>query len=112
VSARGQSTNQSRQSVSVRYPHNAPISHAKAQSCVRRNSAIVGAHPSGCYDGVLMGPGVGALRQPPRLQSGDTFGIFTMRNELCLTIDAIEIDWHDLRVDPPRADMVLVQLVR
>jgi hypothetical protein len=40
---------------------------------------LVGAHPSGCYNGVLMGPGVGALRQPPRLQSGDTFGIFTMR---------------------------------
>ena len=35
-----------------------------------------------------------------------------MRSELCLTIDAIEIDWHDLRVDPPRADMGLVRLVR
>jgi hypothetical protein len=73
---------------------------------------MVGAHPSGCINGDLLGPGVGALRQPPRLQSGDTFGIFTMRSELCLTIDAIEIDWHDLRVDPPRADMGLVQLVR
>ena len=36
---------------------------------------MVGAHPSGCINGDLLGPGVGALRQPPRLQSGDTFGI-------------------------------------
>ena len=35
-----------------------------------------------------------------------------MRSELCLAIDAIEIDCHDLRVDPPRADMGLVRLVR
>jgi hypothetical protein len=42
---------------------------------LREPCPLVGARPSGCYNGVLLGPGVGALRQPPRLQSGDTFGI-------------------------------------